>query len=499
MTEYKTAEQVIARINSSIDWYNKSYAGYLFGIDEQAIGIAHATKNPIALPFGFIFYNITKPHHWEWFWDNQEIKKKRASILSTAIKDSNFAEGFLKKWEKEFSQFLNAYNSGISQDLHSASNNTLKKIIKNIHDYYIKNGGFGYIVDSFLTSDKEDWLILRIKEELKEKSTSEVIAVLTQPTFGSFVSEYESGLVKIAKMISDNKSKKEIDSACTSLSKRFEWIKSNYFDKFPLSEKEVLQEAHVLVNKKIDLDLYLQEKEHGVEHNIKAKKEIYKKLDVSKELQSIIRISEVFTHIQDKRKERVLRSNYLHFKLLDEIARKFSKSQTVCYYLTPDEAISLLSGKNINWEEIERRSKEEFMKIYFNGKSVILYKKEIDKLINKKNIFHENKDIREFRGAIAFKGLVKGKAYVLRNSKDISVFPEGNILVANQTTPEFVPAMKKAIAVITDQGGITCHAAIVSRELKKPCVIGTKIATKVLKDGDYIEVDADKGIVRIIK
>jgi pyruvate,water dikinase len=67
------------------------------------------------------------------------------------------------------------------------------------------------------------------------------------------------------------------------------------------------------------------------------------------------------------------------------------------------------------------------------------------------------------------------------------------------TRPEFVPLMKKAIAIVTDEGGITCHAAIVSRELKKPCIIGTKVATQVLKDGDMVEVDANSGIVRILK
>tara|TARA_Y100000310_G_scaffold338021_1_gene426573 strand:- start:1597 stop:1776 length:180 start_codon:yes stop_codon:yes gene_type:complete len=59
--------------------------------------------------------------------------------------------------------------------------------------------------------------------------------------------------------------------------------------------------------------------------------------------------------------------------------------------------------------------------------------------------------------------------------------------------------MKKAAAFVTDEGGVTCHAAIVSREMKKPCIIGTKIATKVLKDNDLVEVDANKGIVRKIK
>lgn len=67
------------------------------------------------------------------------------------------------------------------------------------------------------------------------------------------------------------------------------------------------------------------------------------------------------------------------------------------------------------------------------------------------------------------------------------------------TTPDFVPIMKRASAFVTDEGGITCHAAIVSREMKKPCIIGTKIATQVLKDGDLVEVDADKGVVKILE
>jgi len=66
------------------------------------------------------------------------------------------------------------------------------------------------------------------------------------------------------------------------------------------------------------------------------------------------------------------------------------------------------------------------------------------------------------------------------------------------STPDFLPIMKKASAFVTDIGGITSHAAIVSREMQKPCIIGAKNATKILKDGMTIEVDADKGVVRIL-
>ena len=72
-------------------------------------------------------------------------------------------------------------------------------------------------------------------------------------------------------------------------------------------------------------------------------------------------------------------------------------------------------------------------------------------------------------------------------------------LVSNATQPELLPAMKKAAAIVTDVGGMTCHAAIVSRELGVPCVIGTKIASQVLKDGDLVEVDASHGRVKKVK
>jgi len=76
---------------------------------------------------------------------------------------------------------------------------------------------------------------------------------------------------------------------------------------------------------------------------------------------------------------------------------------------------------------------------------------------------------------------------------------KADILVSTMTNPDLMPAIRRAKAIITDIGGLTCHAAIVSREFGIPCVIGTKIATQVLKDGSVVEVDATHGIINIIK
>ncbi|MFH1284686.1 MAG: PEP-utilizing enzyme, partial [Candidatus Peregrinibacteria bacterium] len=83
--------------------------------------------------------------------------------------------------------------------------------------------------------------------------------------------------------------------------------------------------------------------------------------------------------------------------------------------------------------------------------------------------------------------------------KDFRKIDKGEILVVSNTNPYVVSFVKKAAAIVSDEGGMLCHAAIVSREFKIPCIIGTKIATKVLHDGDLVEVDANKGVVRILK
>ncbi|HBH46152.1 MAG: hypothetical protein A2445_03620 [Candidatus Jacksonbacteria bacterium RIFOXYC2_FULL_44_29] len=103
--------------------------------------------------------------------------------------------------------------------------------------------------------------------------------------------------------------------------------------------------------------------------------------------------------------------------------------------------------------------------------------------------------IKELRGVIAYSGCVKGKVRVVLNRGQLEFVKKGDILVAPMTSPWYLPAMKKAAAIVTDEGGITCHAAIVARELKKPCIIGAKIATHVLKNGDRVEVNANTGTV----
>ena len=134
-------------------------------------------------------------------------------------------------------------------------------------------------------------------------------------------------------------------------------------------------------------------------------------------------------------------------------------------------------------------------KLYLN-KKIDDIEKEYGILLEKEDI---DENVSEIKGVEAYPGIVRGKVRRVMGHKQIDLIKEGEILVSPMTMPDFLPAMEKAAAFITDEGGITCHAAIVAREMKKPCVVGTKTATKILKDGDLVEVNADKGIIRKIK
>lgn len=106
--------------------------------------------------------------------------------------------------------------------------------------------------------------------------------------------------------------------------------------------------------------------------------------------------------------------------------------------------------------------------------------------------------ISEVRGTVGYPGIVRGPAKILFTDRDLYKLNVGDILIANLTNPNYNPAFAKVAGIVTDEGGVLCHSAIMAREFKLPCVIGTRIATKVFEDGDMVEVDAEMGIVRKI-
>lgn len=111
-------------------------------------------------------------------------------------------------------------------------------------------------------------------------------------------------------------------------------------------------------------------------------------------------------------------------------------------------------------------------------------------------IIDENKMKKPIlEGLAASPGIASGKVRIVKGIKEIGKVRQGDVLVAEMTNPDYVPAMKRAVAVVTDLGGRTSHAAIVSRELGVPCIVGTEQATKILSGGEVITVDGEAGRV----
>lgn len=171
--------------------------------------------------------------------------------------------------------------------------------------------------------------------------------------------------------------------------------------------------------------------------------------------------------------------------------------EDILYYL-PNEFLSLLkSGKTVSERVINQRRKY-YILLMRNGRIKLYLGKTAQEIERKEIPPHYVADVHELKGMSASRGYAKGRVRIVNTEIQMRQMKKGEILVSIMTTPRLLSAAKKAAAIVTDEGGITCHAAIVSRELNIPCIIGTKIATHVFKDGDMVEVDATRGIVRKI-
>ncbi|MBU1854281.1 MAG: hypothetical protein KKF89_01030 [Nanoarchaeota archaeon] len=211
--------------------------------------------------------------------------------------------------------------------------------------------------------------------------------------------------------------------------------------------------------------------------------EVIKKLNIQSELLDKIDLVTEFIFLRTYRKEAINHINHNFLHLLNEIACRFNLSLDDLLFLSHEEIGKLFEIKN---QIIKRR--KNFNILFEDGKLMI----STEKICMDDGVV----DTNEIKGVIANKGYVKGKVTVVRNLDELKNVEKGDVLVTYMTTPDFIVAMERAAAFVTDEGGITCHAAIVSREMNKPCIMNTKIATSVLKNGDMVEVDADKGIIR---
>ena len=247
-----------------------------------------------------------------------------------------------------------------------------------------------------------------------------------------------------------------------------------------------------------ELNLELDEIFKTHEFIMKEKVSIKQNLQFTKDEMITLEYLQIITQWVDDRKIYMMKQFFYLISFVHRIADQYKiKYEDIALY--PFKAVSqlLMAGNKLSPAETANFSTGT-MFCYQSGVDSILFKdREAEELFK---IAQHVKETDNIKGVVASKGtgkIIRGTVQIIRDPKN-DALETGNVMVTSMTRPEFVPMMKGALAIITDEGGIACHAAIVSRELKKLCVIGTKKSTRVLKDGDTVEIDPNTGIIKKI-
>lgn len=392
-------------------------------------------------------------------------------------KDKNILKKTRSIHKKEQINSFKLYKKIDKLNLEKLSKDQLLKLIFDAIDATKNSVGSGHVIEGIAYMGDRI-----VKKELTnflgdEKVSNQAFALLTTPEEKSFLSQADDLLSKIS---TDIKNIKLIDK----FKKDFGWIRNSYDYRRPFSNEEIVSEALSRKNQKSKTIKRLKEE----------KKNLIRELKLPRGIVSRLQILAFTGSWQDERKRYILLACEYLFRLLEAYSEKVGVDIKYLRYARPEELKNV--GKIL--DILKMRLEKSFYAVSLKKTYVICGKdyNEVHKSLLKEDVVENSSEIR---GMVASVGKIIGKVKILNTIESLNKVNEGDIIVASMTRPEYMTAMQKASGFITDEGGITCHAAIIAREMGKPCIIGTKMATKVLKDNDLVEVDANHGVVRILK
>lgn len=415
--------------------------------------------------------------------------------LYKLLGSKKFLKTFHPQAQKKLEDILRATQNKLNGDLSKLSNEKLLAIyqnfiLPNVTQFYIRMWAIHGIGEP--TADLVRKNLCRYFEN--GNKVDEYLLIFSSPQVPNDVISERIDLLKLA-----------IDKKRLSRSKFLEKIalhKNKYqhipmfdFDHEPYLESNFLTELRNIKNPKKEINK-IKKIFSGRQ---KEWQRIIKKLRVDQKFKNLIIFLKEDVFLRDYRDMIRQKLNLSLRKLYQEIGLRLNLKIDEIATLTNEEIIEYLkAGKKFPKSEIQKRRRAYLLiqkgtkaRIYSGKKAIVMAKKELASSLAIK--------VKEIPGVIGAKGMAKGKAKIVFTNKDLFKIHKGDILVAPMTRQDFVPALRKAAAVVTDEGSVTAHAAIIARELKIPCLVATKIATQVLKDGDLVEVDANKGIVKILK
>jgi len=427
-----------------------------------------------------------------WSWHKKDIWACGKSLLErVSTKKGLTNEIGIRKTLMNLSN--TAANKIISMDLKKLNYKELgKEYVFMKNTAIITQGATTVSIDSFdVVFEEFFYKLLRtfFKNKMSLKKFEKIYANLIRPICQSYSVIQHMDIIKAA--MHPNK-----DNAA-KLHKKYWWTNLGWENVVPHSQQYFKNEITKEVRKGqfkqrlTAIDGHLQD--------IKNKRqEVIKQYKLSPEIQHYLTVLDKYTIFHDERKEMQVRSTYALRNILDEIAsrRKYNPLDLECLWY--DEVLDILKGQKLDKKEVRQRRRA--VAVMAGGKKVQLWSGKQALVVYNK----EYKGSKRYKGNIikgmgVSPGKVIGLVKVCQGVHEaLKKMRKGNILVCSMTLPDYVPVMKIAKAIITDEGGLTCHAAIISRELGIPCVISTKNATSRLKDGDKVEVDANKGIINKI-
>jgi phosphohistidine swiveling domain-containing protein len=404
------------------------------------------------------------------------------------------------------------------------SNKELADIYKNLHFHQKIHHGYAICTTWFVDSDGEDFsnYLLKTIKKLVDKnkyniSFAQVFSDMTTPEKLTMAIKEEVASLKILKEINNDKKikkifaekstedilglikakNKKIYTKIISHYKKWRWVPFTYIG--PAYEIDFYLDVWKgLIKEDFDYNNRLEEiRIHG-----KKTKEIklhhINKLSIGDKEGNLYKIASEVIHLKAYRKDCFFYGMYVLDMLLKEIALRLHLSLKQVRFMAYWEIPNALKKGSFNEETLNKRIK--FSILYKkDSKNYIYTGEKAKKFLSNVKIEKEKKILtNKLSGTCACVGKAKGRVRIINLPEEMGKMNEGDIMVSHTTFPSLVPAMKKASAIVTDDGGITCHAAIVAREMKKPCIVGAKAATQVLKDGYLVEVDAEKGTVKTL-
>src|SRR3989338_1109429 len=439
--------------------------------------------------FKSILYATEGDSFW-WAWDTKEIEGLGMHILGKTKTEKGRKTHF-SAMKRYFDKAITSAERVRTLDLAKLGD---EDIIKEYSVHYHESSFAHTLMDTYV--DAIDVLPAEIlKQKIKEalpKSTSEkefieAYTTLSTPAHTSYILEEENELLKVILR----------KTTLAKVIEKYWWTSLGWECMTPKSKSDFLKLLQEHRRSIKDPEKKLKENQVNVQRIKKERDNLLKKYSLSEDIQNLIELFDTYARYHDLRKEMQVKTTYSFYLLLQEVAKRTKQDIDDLEWLWHDEVCDLLRTRKSDKQEIKRRkqallvlSLEKGIRTYSGREAIRVRRKELDETVA---------DVDELKGMGVSPGIVKARVKVCNGSKEAATLKKGEILVTGMTLPDYVPAMKRAAAIVTDEGGITCHAAIISRELKKPCIVGTKIATKVLSNGDLVEVDANKGIVRKIK